>query len=363
MPVATTKTPPCPPEPDTSTGMRHQSPIGHRCSAARPDSSEKRGLYLTGSGLNRAASPGMACDELRRIVQQLLEHEPAFQFSSEFETTDAESVILAPAPDALGSVGEVGAIATSPNAYERSLFDMPLLTFEQEQHYFRKLNYLKFRSTQMRHQLDVDFPVRELVQQIQRFDAEADCVRDLLVRANLRLVHSFARKYSRKTKVAFDDIRSEGHLALLRAVDCFNYRLGNRFSTYATWAIRNSAGRLSKTTFRDSERFVPVDPLVLREQVSSLPEAESEEQRDSRLLAVRELLEEILADLNERESMIIHERFGLNSEGASRTFRELAEEMGISRERVRQLQNQAIEQMRSALCEVETRGIESIFDH
>lgn len=299
--------------------------------------------------------------DVRAIARKLLKHEPAFQFSEEFEASDADSVILAPTPESKNEAEQGEIVSSSLSAYERSLFDVPLLTFEQEQHLFRKMNYLKFRSTQLRHLLDAEHPDRKLVERILDCDTEAEAVRDLLVRANLRLVNAFARTYSRKTKASFDDLRSEGHLALLRAVDCFDYSLGNRFSTYATWAIRHSAGRLSKVTFRDHERFTPVDPVVLREQVSRVPEDNSEEQRELQRPDIRRLVDELLSTLKERESQIVRERFGLIAAGESRTFREIAEDMGISRERVRQLQNQAIERMREALLEIHEAALEDIF--
>ena len=118
----------------------------------------------------------------------------------------------------------------------------PFLSREQEAHLFRKMNYLKWRANQLREQLNPDWPDLADLDEIERLQCEALAVKNRIVEMNLRLVVSIA-----KTRVRADSELSEcvsdGNLALIQAVDAFDFARGNRFSTYATWAIRNVLAR------------------------------------------------------------------------------------------------------------------------
>jgi len=233
-------------------------------------------------------------------------------------------------------------------------------------------------------------------------DVAADGVaaRDHMVRANLRLVVSVARKFS-GWDVAFLDIVQEGNLGLIRAVEKFDYTRGFKFSTYATWWIRQwiqrglgelnrtvrlpvhlveELGRLNRlertlgaTLGRDptiaevaAELDLPVERVVeLRTQNRSpvsLDSAVGEDGEtpiadlicDDGAVAAAEIAEHnamiaqlrsMVAALPERQAKVLTMRFGL-TDGVPRTLAEIAAPLGLTRERVRQLEKDALATLR-----------------
>jgi RNA polymerase primary sigma factor len=228
---------------------------------------------------------------------------------------------------------------------------------------------------------------------------EAAQARRTFVQANLRLVVSVARRYE-GSGLALLDLVQEGNLGLMRAVDRFDHRKGFKFSTYATWWIRQAIGRaiadssrtirvpahvreqyglIDQATARLAERFdrAPTDeevaadcglsvervtlvrrhrrPLVsLAAPVGEdgdtvladlLADDEAESPFDAAATALeREALETQLARLNPREQIVLRARFGLDAR--ARTLAELGEELDITRERVRQIEAKALGKLR-----------------
>ena len=118
----------------------------------------------------------------------------------------------------------------------------PFLSREHEAHLFRKMNYLKCRANQLGEQLDPDRPNPADLDEIELLQREALTVQNRLVEMYVRLVVSIA---NRRARVGYDlcECVSDGNLALIRAVDCFDFAKGNRFSTYATRVIHNVLAR------------------------------------------------------------------------------------------------------------------------
>ncbi|MFQ5435987.1 MAG: sigma-70 family RNA polymerase sigma factor [Anaerolineae bacterium] len=227
-----------------------------------------------------------------------------------------------------------------------------------------------------------------------------DAARAHLIRANTRLVVSIAKKY-RGRGLQFLDLIQEGNVGLMKAVEKYDYRRGNRFSTYATWWIRQAVtralanhgrtiripahlgGRISKlyqvaqeleqeygrqpTAEEIAENMdLPADrvrwmlrtsrqPVHLErpvgdesdaelgdfiEDVEAPPPAESVAQK-----MLTEELGEILDQLTPREARILRLRYGLQ-DGESRTLKEVGEMFGLSRERIRQLEKEALRKLR-----------------
>jgi len=224
--------------------------------------------------------------------------------------------------------------------------DAPLLNFEQEQLLFRAMNLLKFRVNKLRSRLSPSAPSRKAMDQIEEMLQTVERVRSQLVNSNLGLVYSIARKFTSQD-CDFDDFSSDGCMILLGAIDRFDYSRGFRFSTYATHSIQRHFYRAWRVQQRRKERF----PNAAAEMLCEVPNATVERPLwDNPEAVANHLLASAESVLDEREHHILLSRFGLNSATAQgRTLREIASDMGISKERVRQIQLMALEKLRDLL--------------
>jgi RNA polymerase primary sigma factor len=245
-----------------------------------------------------------------------------------------------------------------------------------------------------------DFGSEEEKRALQLQVLDGELARQYLIRSNLRLVISIAKNY-RGQGLSFLDLIQEGNVGLMRAVDKFDYRQGNRFSTYATWWVRQAitralsyqsrtirlpvhmgerlrrvkqvAGQLEKElgrkagkeeiakalnlspeqmerVFRAPTHTLSLEKPVGEEGESQLSEFIQDEDIPPPVDVVldgqlREQLYDALQKLPERERRIIDLRFGL-TDGDPRTLQEIAEEFDLSRERIRQIEGEVLRKLR-----------------
>ncbi len=241
---------------------------------------------------------------------------------------------------------------------------------------------------------------KELAKKIEKGDVEA---RNRLIQANLRLVVSIAKRYvGRSPNLTLLDLIQEGNMGLARAVDKFDYRRGFKFSTYATWWIRQAITRaladqsrtiripvhmvetiskyaqVKRRLFQDlgrdplpeeiasemgidvekvrhiikiSQDTVPFEaPVGDEEEGSTLGDFIEDEKgvtpvQSASLRLLGDQIKEIINDLQPREQKILRMRFGLD-DGVTHTLEEVGNEFGVTRERIRQIEFKALEKIR-----------------
>jgi RNA polymerase primary sigma factor/RNA polymerase sigma factor len=260
-----------------------------------------------------------------------------------FARSSAEKVVNQPYPGSDDATKRVRRPAGLP-AYLASLYEVPLLTREQEVWLFRKFNYLKHKAVKLREQLDPERPNARLMDQIERLYEEIVELKNRIVRANLRLVVSIAKRRVSPGD-SFFDLVSDGNMSLIRAVEKFDYARGNKFSTYASWAIMKNYARTIPDEHKRQDRFRATDIEFLQTA------ADRREDEYQQRLAASDRMQQVgrfLDRLDSREQTIIIRRYGLDHEHEPQTLKEVGSALGVTKERVRQIEAKALEKLREA---------------
>lgn len=265
--------------------------------------------------------------------------------SAEFEAAAADQVALhAPELDHPYRP-QNGASARAPASlppYLQQLFALPLLSAEGEAALFRKMNYLRFKAEGLRRSIDPETTTAAELDRIDALLAEAEAVKNQITNANLRLVVSIAKRHAKPT-VDFFEIVSDGNISLMRAVEKFDYSRGFKFSTYASWAIIKNYARSVPEADHYHDRYQTGRDTYLE----SVPAATFDELEDDQQAALRGILEKMLDSLDERDREILRQRFGIDRSSEPQTLEQIGRHLGVSKERVRQLEARAMEKLRS----------------
>ncbi|NPV58825.1 MAG: RNA polymerase sigma factor RpoD [Actinobacteria bacterium] len=282
--------------------------------------------------------------------------------------------------------------------YLKEIGKVPLLTAAEEVDLAKKIEAGEKASAILREKGDK--LSREELRALRRQERTGQEAKRKLVEANLRLVVSIAKRYVGRGML-FLDLIQEGNLGLIRAVEKFDFRKGYKFSTYATWWIRQAITRAiadQARTIRIPVHMVETinklirvqrqllqelgrepTPEEIAEQMELTPEKVREiikvsqepvsletpigEEEDSHLgdfiedadavvpidaasfILLQEQLEDVLNSLNDREKEVIRLRFGL-TDGHPRTLEEVGREFGVTRERIRQIESKTLAKLR-----------------
>ena len=296
------------------------------------------------------------------------------------------------------SVPEGTNIEDPVRMYLKEIGKVPLLSAEEEIELAQKMEAGEMAKSQLEEAGD-DLD-DEAKTELQKLVAQGDYAKKKLAEANLRLVVSIAKRYVGRGML-FLDLIQEGNLGLIKAVEKFDYRKGYKFSTYATWWIRqaitraiadqartiripvhmvetiNKLIRVSRQLLQElgreptpeeiaEEMDIPVERVREILKISQEPvslETPIGEEEDSHLgdfiqdenvpvpadaaafTLLKEQLVEVLSTLTEREQKVLRLRFGLD-DGRARTLEEVGKVFNVTRERIRQIEAKALRKLR-----------------
>lgn len=232
-----------------------------------------------------------------------------------------------------------------------------LLTAAQERVVFLQYNYCRFRVCRLRDELLIEPTIDpDLAREMLEWDTKAQELRDQIAQINLALVLAMAKR-TRMNEMDFGDMVSEGNMALLRAIDKFDAARGFKFSTYGCRAILKAFSRAGVKLSRYRGLFpTDFDPAMERSDYSETRRAEHEMDcaDEVKLIVTRNI-----ADLTDVEREVIEHRFnvskpevkGTQPEHRRLTLEQVGKCIGVTKERVRQIQNKALEKIRLTLEE------------
>lgn len=304
----------------------------------RLESGETVDSLMVSAGLSRSSLQDLL---VRARADRLLRFDCEYIDSDEFRAADAEKVICgAEAPES-APVGRVRIPEGIP-AYLAELYRVPLLTREQEQYFFRRMNFRKYQFCELRQQLQSGRARRRLLDRLESLKEEITELKNHLIRSNLRLVVSIAKKFVKQLE-GFYELVSDGNVSLMRAVEKFDYSRGNKFSTYASWAILKNFTRTIPAELQRLDRFRTGNDEVFSQSVENRRSFMSDEHVNS---VQKGVIRELLCELDGREQKVIAFRYGLGEGLEPETLEQVGWRLGVTKERVRQIEVRTLEKLR-----------------
>ena len=239
---------------------------------------------------------------------------------------------------------------TRDDALDSAIVGAPqLMKAAEERLMFQRFNFAKRKLTHLQKLIKRDGLTRERAELFLEWHRRFEHFREYLVRTNLALVLAMAKR-TRLGDVDFAEVVSEGNMALIRAVDKFNVDRGFKFSTYACRAILKAFSRTALKASKHRTRFpVEFEPDMEKSDWSDRKRDAVEEDCIDELKAI---VSRNLADLSEVEETVIRRRFNWEQQDESPlTLEEVGQIIGVTKERVRQIQNKALAKIRGVLEE------------
>lgn len=311
----------------------------------------REGMEVPRSRTRGAGRVGLSeADE--RLLRHILDTEPDFIDNELFRTKDAERRIYDEAPsirrpDASWYHPAMDDIGTKTRLPKSN--DQVILTGDEERVLFLQFNYSRFKASEIRAEVldrHDQRPTMEQAQELLRWHRLTEQLREQLAETNLALVLAMAKR-TRMSEVDFADLVSEGNMALLRAIDKFDCARGFKFSTYACRAILKAFSRQGMKLSKYRQRFpTDFDPKLERsdhldtKRTDFVSDAASE---------VKRIVLENHAELSDIERKVIEHRFHIESGETGQkpmTLEQVGQIIGVTKERVRQIQNKALEKIR-----------------
>lgn len=287
-----------------------------------------------------------------RLLRQILSEPMDYIDSEEFRKPGAEARIYEEAPDIqrpdVSWYRPLMDDLSPPKARSLKNTSTVLLTGAEERVLFLQYNYARFRVSELQIEVGTGEPTPEQARDILYWYRRAVAYREQVAETNLALVLAMAKR-TRMSEVDFADLVSEGNMALLRSVDKFDCGRGFKFSTYACRAILKAFSRQGMKLSKHRQRFpTDFDPALEKSNhLETIRRTHEMECADE----VKHIVMTNEADLSEVEKTVIHHRFGidLGEDQEPLTLEQVGQIIGVTKERVRQIQNKALEKIRTAL--------------
>jgi RNA polymerase sigma factor (sigma-70 family) len=218
------------------------------------------------------------------------------------------------------------------------LYRTPLLSPARERALFLKLNFHKFQFVTARRRIEPQLARARDLNLLESCRRDLIEARNQIVRANLRLVVSVARKHLRPG-LSLMELISDGNLTLMRAVESFDFHRGYRFSTYATLALMKGFAR-SVSQMLSGAREAIHNPMLMASVADGLGN------NAARRMIQCDQVSRLLSHLEQRERDVLRAHYGLN-EGQPATYEQVGSRMGLSKQRVRQIEQSALAKLRA----------------
>lgn len=311
-----------------------------RSAAATASTGKNRGTRRRLSALEE--------QELRRILREPMDFidNPAF-YEDNAENTIYDEAPDIQRPDTSWYHPVMDSLTASSKTPKQST--QVLLTAAEERVLFLQFNYARYRVRRIQEDLKGKQPDITQAGEILQWNHVAERMREQIANTNLALVLAMAKR-TRMSEVDFADLVSEGNMALLRAVDKFDCGRGFKFSTYACRAILKAFSRQGMKLSKYRQRFpADFDPKLER---SDYMERKRDTHEGECAEEVRTIVLSNRANLTNIEQTVIHHRFGLDDDNPTQlTLEQVGQIIGVTKERVRQIQNKALEKIRVELEE------------